>query len=631
MFDNAAVVTLLTFAAFVVAYKTYGRFLAARIFRLDPNREPPSQEFEDGVDYVPTRVPILFGHHFASIAGLGPILGPAIAVIWGWVPAVLWVVVGSIFIGAVHDLGSLCVSLRHQGRSVGDICGDLMGRRARFLALLIIFFLMSLAMGVFVNTISDLFVAFRPDAIIPSLGLMVVAMVVGISVYKFRANLGLATVLALLVFAGLIFWGVERPVLTYRFFLSAESRAALDAARDAVVTADVPLGFESPYGSADATAHFAARGHKEMVEHVGRAVGQAKTSWIYLLLAYGFIASVLPVWLLLQPRDYINSFQLYFVLATMTVGLLVAAMTGAPENHINAEPFRPVVLHSPLEPGQTFDTAPKAPSWLPLLFVTIACGAVSGFHSLVSSGTTVKQLRRETDALPIGYGAMLTEGVLAILIIMACVAGLGAKAWQAGGIYESWTGAQGLAEKLNAVVQGGSGFLSQLHIPAHFGQAVLAVTVVAFALTTLDSATRLLRFNVEEIGRSIGWKWLANRYTASAVAVGGIAFFGLSKAGTALWVLFGSTNQLLAGLALLAVSVYLFQLRRPLRYTLIPMAFMLALASWALVEQLAGFYRRELWELVVVTVVVLFMSGWLVLEAILSFARRTPPRPRDSA
>ncbi len=206
MLDNAALITVLAFAAFGVAYVTYGRFLARRIYRLDGNRTTPSHTREDGIDFVPTRVPILFGHHFASIAGLGPILGPAIAVIWGWVPAVLWVVFGCIFIGAVHDLGALTVSLRFQGRTIGDICRDLMGPRARLLALLIIFFLMSLAMGAFVITISSLFISFNPDAIIPSVGLMVIALVFGIAVYKFRVGLALVTVIALVSFAGVIFW-----------------------------------------------------------------------------------------------------------------------------------------------------------------------------------------------------------------------------------------------------------------------------------------------------------------------------------------------------------------------------------------------------------------------------------------
>jgi carbon starvation protein len=258
-----------------------------------------------------------------------------------------------------------------------------------------------------------------------------------------------------------------------------------------------------------------------------------------------------------------------------------------------------------------------------LLFVTVACGAVSGFHALVSSGTTVRQINRQTDALPIGYGAMLTEAVLAILVILACVAGLGASAWEPGGEYSSWKGigGAGLAVQLSAVVQGGANFLRLVGIPLAWGTALLAVTIVAFAMTTLDTATRLLRFNVEEICRSIKLDFLANRYFASLVAVVAIAFFGLNPAGKTLWTLFGSTNQLLAGLTLLTVTVFLYKLRRPVIYTLVPMLLMLAVAAWAIAIQLHGFWNERNWSLVGVCVVVVIMSVWLVIEALLSFAR----------
>jgi carbon starvation protein len=610
---NAAVITLGALAAFVLAYRTYGRFVARRIFRLRADRPTPSHILEDGVDYVPTRVPVLFGHHFASIAGLGPILGPAIAVIWGWVPAVLWVVFGSIFIGAIHDLGALTVSLRFQGRTIGDICRDLMGSRARMLALLIIFFLMSLAMGAFVSAISALFVYFRPDAVIPSLGLMVVAMAIGVSVYKLKVRLGPATAIGLAVFAGLILWGVEQPIVSYQWFASPETRAALDQGMpDRTGQAEV-LGLEAPYGAEVATLYLAdVVGDPAAAQDVSSAATTAQYWWIGALLSYAFVASVLPVWLLLQPRDYINSFQLYFVLATMMVGLLVAAMLGNPVSRIDGAAFRP--------------DAPGAPPWLPMLFVTIACGAVSGFHSLVSSGTTVRQLNRESDALPIGYGAMLTEGVLAILVIMACVAGLGTAAWQSGGIYSSWSvlgaaGRAGLAAKLTAVVEGGANFLNELGIPLAYGRALLAVTIVSFALTTLDSATRLLRFNVEEICRSVKLDALANRYFASLVAVAGIAFFGLVPAGQALWILFGTTNQLLAGLGLLTISVFLYKLSRPVIYTVVPMLLMLAVSVSAMIFQLRNFWMKENWPLIIVSVIVLGMALWLTVEALLSFAR----------
>lgn len=664
MLDNAAVVALGGFALLILAHFTYGRFIARRIYQLDPNRPTPAHTFEDGVDYVPARLPVLFGHHFASIAGLGPILGPAIAVIWGWVPAVLWVLLGCIFIGAVHDLGALTVSLRYKGHTIGDVCKDLIGPRARLLALLIIFFLMALAMGAFVNAISGLFVNYNPDAIIPSFGLILLAMCIGVAVYRLKAGLGPATAVGLLAFTGLIFWGVAQPVPVYEWFTSPKTRQALDAARDTPPVLDeqgevkVP-GFQAPYGAAQAVAHLNATGAAGAAEDIGlvstpgSAAWRCQKTWIVVLLVYAFFASVLPVWLLLQPRDYINSFQLYFALATLLVGLTIAAVSRAEQAQIDAPTFRPVVPLQPIAEGQSLEDVPHAPPWFPLLFVTIACGAVSGFHALVSSGTTVRQLNRETDAWPIGYGAMLTEGALAILVIMACVAGLGAKAWQGAGAYASWSGIKGggLAVQLSAVVQGGAAFLGKLGIPPSYGKTLLAVTIVSFAMTTLDTATRLLRFNVEEICRSVRLNFLANRYFGSLVAVAGIAFFGLVPAGKILWTLFGTTNQLLASLTLLTISVFLFKLSRPVIYTVVPMIIMLVVSVWAMTVQMLGFWAKlsRVWEaaglstgdrlvsllrfwskgfwehpensLIWVCGIVMVMSLWLIVEALLSFAR----------
>lgn len=666
---NALVVTILAFAALALAYTIYGRFLARQVFCLDPTRKTPAHTKFDGIDYVPARTPVLFGHHFASIAGLGPILGPAIALIWGWVPALLWVVLGAIFIGAVHDLGALVVSLRHGGRSIGDVARELMSPRARLLALILVFFLLALAMGSFVLAISDLLVNYNPDAIIPSAGLMVVAVAVGLAVYRFRASLAVATIVGLAAFAGLILWGVEQPVPTYWVFFSEEQKAILkqlekspapgtppgqsppaaEAAQLELLSSPLPpLQWEAPYGASQITRYFINLEH--MIEEaetqdpqraailrqsaepalaawpgIRQAIAETQHAWIVGLLAYAFLASVLPVWLLLQPRDYINSFQLYFALATLFLGLFVAAVVGAEAAQIQAAAFRPVVPQEPLRPGQSLAEVAHAPSWFPLLFVTIACGAVSGFHSLVSSGTTVRQLDRETAALPVGYGGMLVEAALAILVIIACAAGLGAAAWQPHGEYGSWKGlgGAGLAVQLSAVVRGGANFLSFLGIPFAIGSAILAVTIVAFALTTLDTATRLLRFNVEEICRSVGLTGLANRYLASLVAVCAIGFFAflLSTGGKTLWTLFGSSNQLLAGLTLLTVSVFLFQQGRAIRYTLIPMLVMLSISSYALVLQLLGFVRNNNWPMVIITVGILAMALWLVLEAVHSFRR----------
>lgn len=634
---NAIIVTLLSFAALGLAYRFYGRFLARRVFPLRDDHATPARRYEDGVDFVPTPLPVLFGHHFATIAGLGPILGPAIAVIWGWLPAVLWVVIGSIFIGAVHDFGALTVSLRfsnerNKAPSIGDVTRALIGPRARLLFLLIIFFILALAMGAFVLAIARLFIEFNPDAIVPSLGLMLVAVLMGVSLYKWRLPLMPCTVVAVGLMFLLIHLGVRNPLPSYAWFADGPTKAALS------VAANDPAYRElAPYGSDQVVAYFSAKGDENTVAGLRGAVEAARRFWIYGLLGYALVASILPVWILLQPRDYINSFQLYVGLVLLAVGLAVA----------NPPIAAPVVNRAPTD----------LPPMFPILFITIACGAISGFHSLVSSGTTVRQLRSERDAPAIGYGAMLTEGALAVLVIMACVAGLSlveTGAWGAQGRYVSWGGMNSLAAQLNAVVVGGGAFLAALGVPLSYGKGFIAVTIVAFALTTLDSATRLLRYNVEELARTItalrrsgaaapevasatgvGFGTWTKRMLAGLVAVAAIGFFATMKfpqtsaagevvyapAGLILWQLFGTGNQLLAGLTLLTVSLFLFNLRRPAWYTAVPMVFMLITTLCAMVWSLQKFAREHAWPLIVVGSIVLAMTVWLLVEAVVAFRR----------
>lgn len=617
---GAAILVVASFALFILAYFVYGRWLGKQVFRLDPEKETPAHTMYDGVDYCPAPTPVLFGHHFASIAGLGPILGPALAVIWGWLPAVAWVVLGAIFIGAVHDLGALVVSLRHRGRSVGEVAYYVLGPRARMLSLLIIFFLMSVAMGSFCNTLADLFLNFNPDAIVPSAGLMVLAVLFGLAVYRLKVPVLPATVGALIIFAALIILGEGQPILTYTWFCKPETRAAITLAKDTEAQPGQTT-FSSPYGAQAAINYFSAAGRQDVVNELGvitdasTALGKANYAWIGALLFYAFCASVLPVWLLLQPRDYINSFQLYVALLGLFVGLIVATVVGSEFAVIDAPVIRTHV--------------PDAPSIVPFLFVTIACGATSGFHSLVSSGTTVKQLDREKDGVLIGYGAMLVEAALAILVITACTAALNKADWGEGGVYTSWNAIGGLAAQLNAFVRGSGNIFSMIGVPLSVGMTFTAAMVTAFALTTLDSATRLLRFNVEEICRALGVPFLANRYLASLVAVAGIGFFALVPAGKALWTLFGTTNQLLAGLALLIVSAYLYQNRRVVTCTLVPMIFMLLMTSGAAVVNLVQFYRKGQTTLWVTTLIVLVMAAWLVIEGVLAFLRG-PQKPVES-
>ncbi len=541
---------------FVVAYRTYGRMLACRVFPLDDSEPTPAHTMRDGRDFVPTPPAVVFGHHFASIAGLGPLLGPAIAVIWGWVPALLWIVLGCILVGAVHDLGCLYSSARNRARSVADLAYDVMGARARLLFLIFGVFALSLAMGVFVINIANLFApgaggaegGHVPEAILPSVMLIVLALAIGVLFYRYRARLSVLTGIGLLLSLYFVWLGVQNPITSI--------------------------------GGWELTAE----------------------RWVFLLLGYALIASVLPVWLLLQPRDYLNSFQLFLGMGLLFAGVLVGQPT----------------LTAP-----AFNTeAQGLPPLFPMLFITIACGAVSGFHSLVASGTTVRQLDRQSHALPIGYGGMLTEGLLATLALLAVASGLGME-W--GARYPDWltAGKQALAN----FVHGAGTLVSAVGVPVELAKVFVATVAVGFALTTLDTGARLIRYNLQEIGRAVGLRGLDNAYLATLVAVALIGGFALLRApdpitgelksvGSLLWSLFGASNQLLAGLALLVVSLYLRSLGRPTRYTLLPMGFMLVATMTALVLSLRNFYAQGNWLLMSIGAVILALAVWLVVEAI---------------
>ncbi len=537
----------LCFVTYILMYRFYARYLGRHVFRLDPTAQTPAHTMTDGVDYVPCRKSVLFGHHYASIAGLAPMLGPAIAVIWGWLPGMLWVVLGTLFIGAVHDFSALVISMRHKGLSIGKVAEDLIGARAKGLFLLIILFLICLVMGVFVGVVADLFTtAFYPEAVFPTFFLMGVALVIGWLVYK----------------------------------------------RNASITKSTAIGFALMLGSIVVALNIAQ-------PDLGRS------AWILILLVYAFAASVLPVWLLLQPRDYLNSFLLYLGLGMAYVGFF---------------------LMSPSFVAPAIDTAPAgAPPIFPFVFIVIACGAASGFHGLVSSGTTSKQIDKETDAVAIGYGGMVGESLLGLMAVLATTAGFrSAEAWSEH--YSSWSVAEGLAPKMSAFIDGAALFVSQLGIPMGVAQALIALVAVSFALTSLDSGTRLLRYNIAEIADSIRVPQLGNRYVASSTAVALIAFFAFFEvngqpAGLALWALFGSTNQVLAGLTLLTVTVYLRQKGWNYWFTLVPMVFMLVVTITAMVYNLWLYYSGGQFLLTFVASSIFVLSLWLVVEAIIRFSK----------
>lgn len=581
----AALVTALCFVAYFLGYTLYARYLARKVYSLDASRATPAHTLEDGVDYVPTRPVVLFGHHWASITGLSPMLGPAVAVIWGWLPATLWVVLGAVFVGCVHDFSALVVSMRARGMSIGKVAEGIIGSRAKTLFHLIIFFGIALAMGVFVYVIAVLFSiseAWSPDdpmadpasfptAVFPSAILIVMALIMGHLLYKKRFPLLPTTAVGFVLMLAAVFGGLEWPLLWME-----------------------------------------------------RASWPGMSGWITVLLAYSLIASVLPVWSLLQARDFLNSLLLYLGLALAYLGIFVS------RPDFVAPAFRP-------------DPA-GAPSFFPFVFIIIACGAASGFHSLVSSGTTAKQISSEPHARPIGYGGMIGESLLGLLAVLACTAGVlatngasAAEIWQS--TYKDWGTMQSLGTQVGVFITGAAGFIERLGFVEHdLATAFVAVVVVSFALTTLDSATRLLRFNISEIGETLGWRILDNRYVASILAVVVIAFFafyevGGRPAGLALWQLFGTINQLLAGLALLVVTLYLAQRGRNPWFTGLPMVFMLASTLIAMVSNLRGFWAK--WSeggaiLFVVGAVLLVLALWLALEAAMALARARRSAPIES-
>ena len=540
-------VTLLAFAAYWLAYRFYAAHLARRLFELDDARPTPAHALRDDTDYMPANRYVLFGHQFASITGLSPMLGPAIAVIWGWLPALSWVVLGAIFVGAVQDFSALAVSIRARGMSIGKVTESLVGQRAKTLFHLLIFFLIALAMGVFVHIVATLFSPdFYPESVLPTLALMLIAVGMGLAIHRLGWSLRALTAGALGTLLLLVWAGAQYPI-----------------------------------------------------------VGPSLAQWKWLLLGYAFAASVLPVWLLLQPRDYTNSLLLYLGVAAMYAGFFLT----------NPSFVAPAVNPSPA----------GAPAMFPFAFIVIACGAASGFHALVSSGTSAKQLDREGDARFVGYGAMLGESLLGLMAVLACTAGfVSREAWFAR--YESWQTADSLGGNIAAFISGTTHFLSAVGFSAGLASAAVTVLIVSFALTSIDSATRLLRYNVAEVGGTLGVAPLQNKYIASAIAVAAIWFFaffqvGGEYAGLVLWQLFGTTNQVLAALALLAVTVYLLRRGKPLIYTLPPMLLMLVSTLSAMVTNLAEFWRAGEWILLLTGGSIFVLAVWLTGEAWLAVRR----------
>lgn len=546
---NSLFVAVISFTGFYLAYRFYSTFLSDKIFDVSDKNITPAHQFNDGRDFVPTNRHILLGHHYTSIAGAAPIVGPAIAIIWGWVPAVLWIVFGAIFIGAVHDFASLVVSARYEGRSIGDLTGDLIGPTARMLFLIIIFFLLLIVIAVFALIIGIMFTMF-PATVFPVWFEIPIAVALGYYVYAKNGNI--------------TFWSIVAIIL---MFLSI------------YIGAKMPL----------------------TMEMLGVPTANVLQVWMIILLIYAYIASTIPVQFLLQPRDYINSHELYIGLGLLITGLVVTTFKSGSDF---------------VAPAYNFNVN-GAPLVIPFLFITIACGAISGFHCLVSSGTTVKQMNMESDSRQIAYGGMLLEGVLAIMAIVACGAGFSSVAeWNVH--YGNWTAADGLGAKVGAFIQGSSHFLASLGISKELTIALPAVIVVSFAATTLDTATRIQRYIISELAKNARVKVLTGRHPATFVAVASALALALSegtgKGGLLLWPLFGATNQLLAGLALMVVSIYLVRKGKNALYTAIPMILMIFVTGWASLINLKDFIHASNWLLTSLSIVILLLELWLIVE-----------------
>lgn len=530
----------MTFGWFV-----YSKFIATKIYQLDADFVTPAHEFNDGVDYHPTNKYVLWGHHFTSVAGAAPIVGPAIAVYWGWVPAVLWVTFGTIFFAGVHDFGALWASARNKGKSIGALSEAVIGKRTRALFMVVIFLVLLMVNAVFGVVIANAFVG-TPNSVFPAWSAIAVALVIGQLVHR-KMNLVALSIGGVIALYLSVYVGSMLPI-------------------------------ELPTDMFGLTAN---------------------ANWIIILFVYAAIASMLPVWVLLQPRDFINGMQLF-------VGLILlygAVLISLPD--ISAPAFNSQM-------------AENAPSLIPLLFVTIACGAVSGFHGIVSSGTTSKQLDKETDARFIGYLGAVGEGSLALITLVAVSSvALAATPEMWHEIYDKY-GTAGAG----TFIQGGAQLIQNgWGIPFAITQTLLATMVVLFAGTTMDSGVRLQRYIIQEWGEIYNIPLLKKGALATLLAVTCclLLAFGAGGAsgsgGLIIWPLFGSTNQILAGLTLLVISVMLIKLGRPAKYTMFPMIFVLITSSWAALIKLVEFYEAKNWLLLTIDVVVVITTFLVILEA----------------
>ena len=537
---NSLYIVLIVFILYYLGYRFYAN-LIVKLWNVNPEEITPAHRFNDGIDYVPAKHwTVLFGHHFASIAGAGPIIGPVIAAaLWGWLPALIWLVLGSIFLGGVHDFSALIASLKHEGKSISYVAESTLGYKSKMIFATFLWLSLILVVAVFA-AVAGKTLAAKPEIVLPTFGIVVVALIVGLMMYKFKVNQLTATLLGIVLLFILIIAGYYYPIKVKPF-------------------------------------------------HIGSLLISPKNFWITILLIYAYFASIIPVNILLQPRDYLSTFVLFFGLFLGYLGL--------------------VVSHPQIQ-APAFVTWNSSQGWLwPMLCVIIACGAISGFHSLVASGTTAKQLSSMKDAKRIGYGAMILESVLAVLALLSVVAGL---KWSGRG---SLVYPQLLAEK-GWIITFGEGF-GQIVLPfikVGLGSLIAITILKTFIMTTLDSATRITRYLTEELFvDGLNLRFLKNRYLQTFIIV---AFAGWLAYGKyqVIWPVFGAANQLVAALVLIIVTAYLFSQNRPKRYTLIPGIFMLMTTIVALGYLMGSFYRKGLYLLFSIDCLLLVLAFVIAYE-----------------
>lgn len=529
---NAATVSLAVFAFFFAGYRFYAR-LVEKQFDIDPNRATPAHTEYDGVDFVPARHwLVLFGHHFSSIAGAAPVVGPILALsIWGWGPAVVWILLGVVFIGGVHDYCSLMISVKNKGVSIADITEETVSRHSRYVFLWFVWLTLILIISVFVYICAKT-LAVKPEIAAPSLGLIPVAIIAGLCMYKLKMNQNIIAAAGLLCLVGLIFLGRAFPV------------------------------------------------------NIG---GNAVTRWSVVLLVYSFIASVTPVQVLLQPRDFISAYLLVFGLLFGYLGIFIT---------------RPAI-EFPMFLGWSRNGF--LPMW-PVLFVTIACGAISGFHSLVASGTTSKQMATESWGKRVGYGGMVAEGLVAVLALMvvACT------------FKEAGSLSQVLEKGAGPIGAFGAGYGSITNsILGTFGGVFAVIILNAFILTTLDTATRIGRYLTQELFN------IKNRYAATIIVVALSGWLGLSGEWNEIWPIFGAANQLIAALALIVITSYFLSKSKHIRYTLLPAVFMLVTTMGALAFKIKEYLSGDKGILLFFAIALLLLAVFVFYEALRHVRKRS--------